>query len=138
MSRKVAGVQASGGNSGGGSPRKGGHNSGSIYNSQVNIHTGYYQNWKVLSKEDFKTAIAARKQNSSNSSQTASKKEVAETKHNLFELSYTLTKMKIFITAFSGKPQGTDTSEANKVQAAFISGFTGNYFGGRVSKRTKT
>ena len=36
--QKVSGIQASGGNSGGnngsGSPRKGGHNSGSIYNSQ--------------------------------------------------------------------------------------------------------
>ena len=50
MSQKVSGIHARGSNNGGGGPRKGGRNSGSIYNSQGKIHTGYYQNWKVLSK----------------------------------------------------------------------------------------
>ena len=44
FSQKVAGVQASRSNSGGGGPRNYGHNSGSIYNFQGKIHTSYYQN----------------------------------------------------------------------------------------------
>ena len=56
FSWKVSGVQSSGGNSrgnkgGGSGPRKGGRNSGSIYNSQGKVDIGYYQNYKILSKE---------------------------------------------------------------------------------------
>ena len=38
---KVSGIQASGGNSGDGGPRRGGHNRGSMYNSQGKVYTGY-------------------------------------------------------------------------------------------------
>ena len=72
FSIKVSGIRASGGNSGGnscgGGLRKGGHNGGSIHNSQVNVHKGYYQNWKGLIKEYCKTLIAARKKKGSKSS----------------------------------------------------------------------
>ena len=73
LSLKVSGVQSSGdnsgGNKGGGSgPCKGGRNSGSIYNSQGKVHTGNYQNWKGLNKEDRKTVMAARQKNGSKSS----------------------------------------------------------------------
>ena len=50
---KISSIQYSGVNSGvnsgSGGPRKGGHNSGRIYNSQGKVHTCYYQNWKGLS-----------------------------------------------------------------------------------------
>ena len=49
LSQNFAGFQASGGKSDVGSPRKGVRNSGSIYNSQVNVHTGCCQKWKGLS-----------------------------------------------------------------------------------------
>ena len=46
--QKVSRVQSSGGNSGGNKgggigPHKGGRNSGSIYNSQGKVHTGYWR-----------------------------------------------------------------------------------------------
>ena len=42
FSRKVSDIQTSGANSGGSGPRKGGRNSGSIYNFQGKLHTSYY------------------------------------------------------------------------------------------------
>ena len=84
--------------------RKGGRNSGSIYNSQEKIHTGYYQNWKGLSKEDHNIFIAARKKKGSKSSQTAKKKDVSDTKRQIYKLSSTLTEMKASIVAFSDNP----------------------------------
>ena len=67
FSRKVSEVQSNGGNSGGskgggGVPRKGGCNSGSIYNYQGKVRTGYYQNWKVLSEEYCKAVISVCKE----------------------------------------------------------------------------
>ena len=41
------------------------------------------------------------------------------------------------IATFSGKPQGTNYSEANSGQEDPVSGDAGNCFGGRASKRTK-
>ena len=66
-----------GGNSGGGILRKSGRNIGRIYNSQGKVHTGYYQNWKDLSKEYCKTVISARKQKGCKPIQTDSKKKVS-------------------------------------------------------------
>ena len=74
----------------------------------------------------------------SKSSQTASKKEVADTKFQLSELSYTLLNMKSYIAACSGKPQGNDSSEANNGQEAPVSWDTIKYFGRCANKRTKT
>ena len=142
LSPKVSIIQASGGNiggnSGGGGPHKGGHNSGSIYNSQGKVHIGYYQNWKGLSKEDCKTIIAARKKKGNKSSRTARKKYIADTKRQLSEIPSTLTEMKTCISAFSGNPQGNNSSEANSGQEAPISWDAGNYFGRSASKHTKT
>ena len=45
--------------------------------------------------------------------------------------------MKASITYFSGKLQGTSSSESNSGREAPIWGAAGNYFGGRASKRTK-
>ena len=81
--------------------------------------------------------MAARKKKGSKSSQTASKKDVSDTKRQISELSSTLTEMISTIAAFSGKPRGTSSSEANSGQEAPVSGDAGNSFGGRVSKRTK-
>ena len=94
LSRKVSGIQAIGGNSsgntggntGGDRPCKGDHNSGSIYNYQGKVHTGYYQNWKGLSKEDRKTVIVAREKNNSKSSQNTIKKYVSDTKRQISKL----------------------------------------------------
>ena len=63
FSRKVSRMKSSGGNNGGisgGDLRKSGCDSGSIYNSQGKVHTGYYHNWKGPSKEYCKTVINAR------------------------------------------------------------------------------
>ena len=49
------------GKNGSGGLNKGGRNSGSIYNLQGKVHTGYFQNWKVLSKNNCKTVVAAKK-----------------------------------------------------------------------------
>ena len=140
-SQNVSGIQFSrgnsGGNSGGGSPRKVVQNSSSIYNSQVKVHTGYYQNFKGLIKEDCKTVIATRKKNGSKSIHAASKKDVADTNCQISELSSTLTKMKIFIAAFSGKPQGTNYNESSIGQEALVSVDTCNSFIVRAYKRTK-
>ena len=46
--------------------------------------------------------------------------------------------MKTCIAAFSGKPQGNNSSEANSGQEAPISWDVGNYFGRSASKHTKT
>ena len=101
------------------------------------VHTAYYQNWKGISEEYFKTVIVARKQENRKSIHTFNKKEVSYTKRQLSELSSTLTKMKAYIAAFGGKPQGDYFSEANNIQEAPVSGDALNYFGGRASKRTR-
>ena len=141
MSQKVYGVQASGDNSGGkngdGGLCKGVRNSYSIYNSQGKVCTGNYQNYKGLSEDYRKTVIDAHKKNGSKSSQTASKKDVADTKRQLSELSSTLTEMKSWIAAFSDKPQGNNFSESNCGKEAPIRSAVDSFVG-RVSKRTKT
>ena len=60
------------------------------------------------------------KKKGSKYSQTASKKYVLEIKLHLFEISSTLTETKDRITAFSGKPHGTSSSEADSDQEAPI------------------
>ena len=50
LSRKFSGIHTRGSNSGGGGLHKGDRNIGSIYNSQGNIHTRCYHNWKGRSK----------------------------------------------------------------------------------------
>ena len=136
FSWKVSGIQSSWANSGSSGPRKGGSNIGRIYIFKVKIHTGYYHHWKGLRKEDCEVFITIRKQKGSKSNQTASKKEVSEAKCQLSELSSTLTKMKVCITAISSKRQGTNSSGANKGQEAPISGDVCNSFDGRASKCT--
>ena len=74
----------------------------------------------------------------SKSSHTVIKKDLVDTKRQISELSSTLTEMKVCIAAFSGKPQGDNPSEANSGQEASVSEDSGNSFGRRVSKRTKT
>ena len=142
FSWKVYGIHASGGNigvkSGGISLYKCGRNSSNIYNSQGKVHTGYYYNWRGRGKEYFKTIISARNKNGSKSIQTASNKYVAYTKLQISELSSTLTEMKACIAAFSGKPQGTNSSESKSGQEAPVSRDKGNSFVGCASERTKT
>ena len=72
------------------------------------------------------------------SGQNVSKKDVADTKCQISEISSTLTEMKTYIAAFSAMPQGTNSKDSNNGQEAPVSGYAGNYFGGRTSKRTKT
>ena len=98
------------GNTGGSGPRKGGHNSGRIYNSQGKVHKGYYHNWKGLSEEDRKTIIKERRKKGSKSSHTSSNKDVADTKRQIYGLSSILTEMKACIATFSGTPQGANYS----------------------------
>ena len=74
-----------------------------------------------MSKEYCKTVITTCKHEGSNSSQTASKKDVADTKRKISELSSTLTEIKVCIAVFSGKPQGTNSIESNIGQEAPIS-----------------
>ena len=142
LSQTISCIQKIGGNSGGnsdgGGSRKGDRSSSSIYNSQVNIHTVYYQNWKGLNEEYCKTVISTRKQKGIRYSQTAIKKEVADTKRHLSEISSSLTNMTSCIAEFSGKTQGTDYSGANDGQEYLVLGGTVNSFGRRTSKRTKT
>ena len=66
--------------------------------------------------------MSARKKKGSKSIQTAIKKDVLDTKCQLSELSTIFTGMKASIAAFSGKPQGTSSSEANGGQEAPVSG----------------
>ena len=93
--RNVSVTQASGGNIGGnsgvGGPRKGGRNSGIIYNSQWKVHTGYYQNWKDLVKEYHKTVISTRNKKVFKSIHNAGNKDVSDTKLHISELSSILT-----------------------------------------------
>ena len=56
----------------------------------------------------------------------------------IYELLFTLTKIKARIAAFIGKPHGTYSSESNSGQEAPVSGDSGNYSGGCASKSTKT
>ena len=81
--------------------------------------------------------MSARKKNCSKSSQTASKKNISNTKRQFFELSSTLTKIKPRITAFCGKPQETSSSEDNCGKESPVSGDAGNSFGIRASKHNK-
>ena len=69
-----------------------------------------------MGKEDCKTVIAARKKKGSMSSETTRKKDVVDTKRNISEISSTLTEMKTCISAFSDKPQGNNSNEANSYQ----------------------
>ena len=96
----------------------------------------YYHNWKGLRKEDRKTVISAQKKKCRKSSQIARKKDVSDTKRQLSELSSNLTETKDRIITFSGKPQGTSSSEDNSGQEAPVPEDSGNSFGGRASKRT--
>ena len=141
FSRNFSRLQSSGGNSevnsGGGVPCKSGHNNGSIFNYHGKVHTGYYQSYKGLSKEDLKSVIATGKKKGINFIQTTIKKDVLETNFQLSKLSSTLTEMKASITTFSGKPQSTNSSEANTGQEAPVSGDAGNSFGGRAPRNTK-
>ena len=72
----------------------------------------------------------------SRSSHTTRNKYVVYTNRQLSGLSSTLTEMKTWISDFSGKPQGTNSSKANSGQEAPVSGDAGNSFGGHVSKHT--
>ena len=67
LARKVAGIQARRGNSG---PRKGGKDSGTIYNSRGKVHTGYYRNWRSSREDDRNKVNAAHKHESSGSKGT--------------------------------------------------------------------
>ena len=71
--------------------------------------------WKGTSKEYHKTVIAACRKKGRNYIQTARKKDVSDTKGQLYGLSSTLTEMKASIYAFSRKPQGTSSSESNSI-----------------------
>ena len=121
----VSDIQTSGGDIGGNrignGTCKGGNNSGSIYNSQGNIQTGYYQNWKVLSKEYHKNVITTRKKNGSKYIYTAIKKDVSDTNRQLSECFSTLTEMKACIATFSGNYQGNKSSKASSGQKAPVS-----------------
>ena len=88
-------------------------------------------------EEDYKTVIAARKKKGSKFSHNARNKYVADTTLQISENSSTLTEIKAFIVAFSAKPQGTNSSESNIGQEAPVSGYAGNSFGGRASRRAK-
>ena len=109
-----------------------------IYNSQGKVHTGNLQNCKGLSKKDRKTTIATCKKNYSKSSQTESKKYVADNKCQLYELYSNLTEMKACIATFAGKTHRNNSIEFNSSQEAPISGGAGNSFGGCASKLTNT
>ena len=91
-----------------------------------------------MNKEDCKTIIFTCKKKGRKSSQTAINKDVAYTKCQLSELSSTLNEMKACISTFSSKPQGDNSSEANRGQDAPISVEAGNSCGKRASKWTKT
>jgi len=140
LAQKVAGVQANGiGGACGG--KKGGRNSGTIYNAKGKIHTGYYRNWKELSEDDSKNVVEARKQKGGKNSQKASKGEMIDTKRKFSELSSLveggIKKIEASIAAISGKAQDPPLEETGSRASPPPAGDAGNAFGGCATKGQK-